>query len=209
MPNIYVEVGGVLLTAFLMYKQNSHLAEANRIMREHHGIALPANASRWKRIRFYWPLIAMGIFVIVSWIPYFLTPGKDVLVNYGINGGRIFAQVDTQNVSKSDRLFMIARVADDSIDFKTNTTVARSATFPITTPFTNMELTISKEFAQRSQQRLAMIGIYIYEVPEEFPFESVRTISDAEKRGARHLADKAFGPIMLTLSPTLPPQPGR
>lgn len=106
MPHVLIEVGQGLAIIYLMYKQNSHLAEANRIMREQHGLATSETASRWKRVGHYWPLMTMGVIAIASWIPYFLsTPQKDVLTNYGgeadANGFRIYSQVDRQRIGET------------------------------------------------------------------------------------------------------------
>jgi hypothetical protein len=186
--DIFVVVTTIILIAIGLWQV--------RIMKVQQATGGPVSQVRWYRR--YWPILIMFAILLLNWVPYFMSrPAKDVLMNYGMNGDRIFAQVDSQDLGKTDRLLMIARPLDNSIDFETDKTIARSATFPITTPYTNMEMVISKEFAERLMARPYMIGVYIYEVPREFPFESVKTIADAEKLGARHLADKSFGPVML------------
>jgi hypothetical protein len=206
---LFLVVG--VTSVVLLYQQNRILSKGQQSNIDKYNPAPPEpHLQHWKRsLGTRWPLLAMGALAIASWIPYFLAPGKDVLMNYGQNGDRIFAQVDTQNINKADRLFMIVRMSDNSINFKTDTTIARSATVPVSrTPYTNIELPITKEFAQRSQEHPGLVDVYVFEVPEEFPFEAVKTISDAERRGAKHLADKSFGPLLL-LVPAQPLRPVR
>ena len=119
-----------------------------KIMKVQQSSGSAVSQVRWYRK--YWPILVMFVILPLNWIPYFMSrPEKDVLTNYGMNGDRVFAQVDSQNLSKTDRLLMIVRLLDNTVNFETDTTIVRSATFAITTPFTNMEVVISKNFVER------------------------------------------------------------
>lgn len=160
------------------------------------------------RIGRYWPIVTMFVLMLACWIPYFLqgAPQQNVMMNYGMrNGKTVFVQVETNELvrRKSDQLMIIARIGDISVNFMNDTTIARSGTFEITSPVTNMEVVLPKDFLERLTKYPYMIDVYVFEVPEDFPIESVKSIAEAEKRGAKQLADKSFGPVQLP--PTQPP----
>jgi hypothetical protein len=74
-----LEVGQAVAVVYLMYRQNSHLAEANRIARGRTKSAEPVTRSWQQNLRHYWPLLAMGVLAFASWIPYiFFTPAKEL-----------------------------------------------------------------------------------------------------------------------------------
>lgn len=108
---------------------------------------------------------------------------------------------------KPDRLVVIARIHNNLISAETDATIARSGTFKITEPSTYIDFFPPQAFVDRLIKGSEMVDVFIFEVPEDFPIESVKTIRDAEQRGAKQLADKAFGLVHLPplMQPSSPP----
>jgi hypothetical protein len=145
----------------------------------------------------YWPMGAMTLLMVACWIPYFSKPKcpSDIFLGWGLNNGRIFATIKTDDLisKRPHRLMIIARMGDNTIDYKKDTQIARSATFEILEPATAMEINLTPEFIAHAQKTSGLVDVYALEVPEEFPIELVQNIASAEKLGGKILASHGFG----------------
>jgi len=185
----------------LLHKQNKILSKGQTNMDKYNPAPPSSSLQHWKGILGpRWPLLAMGALAVVSWIPYFVTPAKERVVSYGMNGNRIYAQVDSEGLGGPvERLFMIALRRDDSVNYKTVTTITRSATLPISTPYTFIEAVMPNDFTQLLLKNPdSIVTVFVFKVSQDFPFESVKSISDAEKYGAKQIeVGKGFGGVNL------------
>jgi hypothetical protein len=134
----------------------------------------------------YWPVVVMFLLMLSSWIPYFFVKPEcppDIFLAWGANNGRIYAVIRTTVLlrKKPDRLMLIARIEDNSIPYASDTQIARSATFEILDPSTAIEVTPPPDFTNKA----GLVDIYILEVKQDFPFESVHSLADAEKLGGK------------------------
>jgi len=201
----WLQFGVSLAYVWLLYSQVKLMASQ--------AIPIPSNAAvgagirNWSRK--YWPIFAMIVLAAISWLPYFLDrPHKELIANYGSADGKIFAQVDSSALpwNRPDRLMLLARVVDMTVDYKRDTHIARSATFEVTEPYTNLALMIPPNFGAAMSG--GTVDIYLFGVREDYPIESVTSIGNAEKLGAKELDSKGFNFSIVALPvPTPSPAP--
>jgi len=197
-----------IITIILLFNQNRILARGQGNMEKYN----PApGASTWLRLirtlAFRWPLLAMIVLAIVAWVPNLLTR-KSLDFGYALHGNRVLVTVNTEEsgVKKPNRLMFIAKVADKTISYETDTRIIRSATFSVTSPYTQMETVMSEDFQKYlgTLPSTITMDFFVFEVKEDFPFESVKDISDAEKRGASRLGVRSMITQTFPASPVLP-----
>jgi hypothetical protein len=146
-------------------------------------------------VKRYWPLMVMTLLMLLCWVPYFLAKPQQPLVflAWGNSHTKIYATVKTAELvgKRPDRLMMIARIADNSVPYETDKQIARSATFEIGDEATSLEINSSPDVIATLSKPGAVL-LYILQVPKDFPFELVRSISDAQKLGAKVLGITGF-----------------
>jgi hypothetical protein len=178
------------LSLYFTYKQI-------RLMEAQAGMASIAQVAPVMRLKRYWPLVTMCLLTLVCWIPYYLQPPVDYFHGWGISPDpeKIWAVVDGHKLmsKRPNRVMLMARVADSTMDSKTDNQMARSATFEIQDfPMMRIEIVLSPEFISR-MGKVGYADEYLLEVPQDLPIESIHTLADAEKRGAKILGVKAGG----------------
>jgi hypothetical protein len=165
-----------------------------RLMR----LALPAGGTVAKRtwIHKYWPTVIMFVILPLNWIPYFLTPHcpLDVFLDYGKTLDRIYAIVKTPELvnKRPDRLMLVGMIADNSVDYKKDQRIVKSASFEIQDYTIRLEIVITPEVIA-TLNRPGTVMLYLLEVPKEFPLELVKDLDGAEKLGAKILTSRGFG----------------
>jgi hypothetical protein len=165
-----------------------------KLMEAQAGITPVAKFTSGVSVRRYWPMGMMTVLMLSCWIPYFLSdpkPVPDIFLSYGFNGARIYATLRTSELvsKRPNRLMIIARVEDNSINYEADTEIARSATFEIQDPSTAIEVTPPPSFKNKP----GLIDIYAFLVSEEFPFERVNSMADAKRLGAKLIGSHGFG----------------
>jgi hypothetical protein len=147
-------------------------------------------------IKRYWPMAAMTVLMLACWIPYFLNPQPipDRFMSYGMSPSKISALLKTTDLfsKRPDRLMLIARIWDGSVPEETDRQTVRSATFEIGEDSTSMQINLTPEEEARLS-RSGPVEIIVLEVPKDLSVELVKSVSDAEKLGAKRIGKKAFG----------------
>lgn len=160
-----------------------------RIMESQSAIGSPVQgAIKIAFLKRYWPIGFMTVLMLFCWIPYFIAKpqNSEIFLGWGSNNGKIWAVVKTDDLVsvKPDRLMLIARIGDIAVDYKTDSRIARSATFEILAPSLAMQVNPAPEFLSRMLTPV-MVDVFVLQVPRDFPVEAVKSLADAERLGGK------------------------
>lgn len=129
-----------------------------------------------------------------GWLAFWTnTPKIDYFVRWGISNdpNKIWVGVEGHKLigKKPSEVMVIARAPDTSVDHFRDTSIVRSGPYQISDARFRVEASFGDDFLQR-MKKFEGIQYWLLLVPDNFPVESVHSLGDAEKYGAKILGSK-------------------
>jgi hypothetical protein len=190
----------------LLYTQNKIISRQQGNMKKYD----PApNGPKWKSILLVrWPLLAMALLCVISWIPYFLiaqTPVDYYLSWAPATNGGAAIMVDTSKLvgRQGRRLMAVSIVIDPTQDEMNDTRIAKSRTYEITPPIMELDTNPTPEFLAREREG-GNVQTYLLDVPRDFPLERLTKLDDVAALGGKIIEHRGY--VSKFTAPTPSPQ---
>jgi hypothetical protein len=147
----------------------------------------------------YWPVIGMGILVVLAWIPYIFHLGQQplggIILAWGNVSDGCYDSLDTSKLMEYSGKYYVAMscgIANPAMDYLQDTTIAMSSPFTITkspitieAKFTPQLLDMMKALAALNPPQVGSMWRQAYLLPKNVDISRIKRMSDVREFGGK------------------------